>query len=118
MLHRTVRRPRDPALRAGPGEVYASARLGLYVRRWVGWAGAALPPEAATGLLTHCGEAACKPGTLIDYAHGGGSPCGLAAAGCLSMNNTISNFRRDWRRRKPQCRLDTHRWLPQINSAL
>ena len=46
--------PHRAALRAGAESgLLASARFGLFVRRWVGWAGAALPPEASPGLLTH-----------------------------------------------------------------
>ncbi len=32
-----------------PGEALASARLGLYVRRWVRWAGAGLAVISSTG---------------------------------------------------------------------
>ncbi len=34
-------------------EPLSPSRLDRYVRRWVGWAGAALPPEATTGLPAH-----------------------------------------------------------------
>ncbi len=36
-----------------PGEALASARLGLYVRRWVGWAGAGVPGRGSSAGDAH-----------------------------------------------------------------
>jgi hypothetical protein len=53
-----------------PGEACASARLGLYVRRWLRWAAAGLGGDAGTDLLvasrgtaTGAGQSSARSGT-------------------------------------------------------
>jgi hypothetical protein len=54
-----------------PGEACASARVGMYVRRWVRWAAAGLGGDAGTDLLvasrgtaTGAGQSSARSGTL------------------------------------------------------